>query len=414
MLDLALSNLSSAERNATARHLHLSSRTHRSLTLSALPHLSLERFDKKQYPTCEVVYRGSKDGECFDRAVVPDPPIPWRTLAALAAAGGALESLDIRQCQAEPLLAGAARAATAPVLAATLAGLRCLRVTELAQEEDAAIHDHWPGEAPFNVPLRSHKPVQLQCVGRLISSCSGLTKLVLATHRPHGNMDASFLEGAWTAAATEEEEAAEAEEQGQGQEDEGTHGTQQGVMRLPQLCHLEVEGKIGDFLPTFVGAGGAGSLTSCRMTHQEGLHEMEGVELMSLAACTKLQELLLDRCDVVALGAGSTVPPEHLLRSSAFTKLVLDNCYMAEDVLPAVCVATQLRHLDLRNNQRLVELPAELSSLQQLTFLDISGTGVEELPQQLGKWMPQLQVLGVENTKVTTIPKGLKRCVRKG
>jgi hypothetical protein len=406
MLDLALSNLSRAQLGAVAFELHPTSRTHRSLALSTISHLSLGRFDKEEYPTCEVVYRGSKDGECFDRAVAPNPPAPWRTLAALAAAGGCLQSLDIRQCQAEPLLAGASRAATAPVLAATLAGLRCLRVTELEQDENGPIRDHWPWQS-LPEPLESYKPVQLQCVARLISSCSGLNKLVLSTDAPNG-MDASFLEDVWTA------DPVEAEEQRQEAELQGAHDTAQGVVRLPQLRQLEVKGQIEGFLSSFVEAGAAGSLTSCRIMSRARFDELEVVRLLNLASCSKLQELHLDNCWVTALGAGSTVPPEHLLRSSAFTKLVLDSCYIAQDVLPAVCVATQLRHLDLRNNADLVALPAELSSLKQLTLLDISGTGVEELPQQLGKWMPQLQVLGLENTKVATIPQGLQRCVRKG
>jgi hypothetical protein len=400
MLKVALSNLSQAQQGAFASVLHLTSRTHRSLALSALPHLSLERFDDSQYCTCEAVYRDSLENGCFSRAVVPDPPIPWRTLADLAAAGGVLTSLDIRQCQAEPLLAGATRAATAPVLAAILAGLRCLRVTELEQYEFGGMLDHF-GDGQ---PEHSHKSVQLQCVARLISSCSGLTKLVLEkdTFQPHIPVDVSLFEGVWTATAAEEEE--EEEEQGKGEQgqvakQQGTCGTRPGVVRLPHLQRLEVEGMIRGLVSAVVGAGVAPGLTSCKLSKEELAQD----DIVSLAACSQLQELELD-CDRLEWGAADGLQAfQQLMHSSALTKLELG--LVGASLLPAVSVATQLRHLDLGG----AGVPADLSSLQQLTFLDISGTDVEELPQQLGEWMPQLQVLGVAGTEVAAIPQGLQR-----
>jgi hypothetical protein len=217
----------------------------------------------------------------------------------------------------------------------------------------------------------------------------------------HGhNLDASFLDGVWTAAAGANQAQAACKVQRR--------------PRLPQLRHLEVEGLVIDILPALMGGGGAPDLTSCKLTGQQGFDGTVGVDLMSLAACSKLQKLHLKCCEVWGLEASDTVPSKHLLCSSALTKLVLDSCHVVEPELHAVCMATQLRHLDLRNNQRLVALPAELSSLQQLTFLDISGTGVEELPQQLGKWMPQLQELCMERTNVAAIPQGLRQltCLR--
>jgi hypothetical protein len=280
------------------------------------------------------------------------------------------------------------------VLAATLAGLRCLRVTELEQNEDGRVLGHFGGEQPEE----SHRPVQLRCVARLISSCSGLTKLVLVTAGgDYFNMDATFLEGVVTTAAADQEEMQE-------QQQQGARVTEQGVPWLPQLRHLEVLGTIGRFLPTFVGGGGAPGLISFRMTPDDTEDQQDGEDFTSLAACSKLQELHLEKCDISTL-ASDAVPPEHLLHRSALTKLVLVRCFAEWDVLPVVSVATQLRHLDLRDTG----LPDDLSSLQQLTFLDISGTGVKELPQQLGEWLPQLQVLGVEETEVAAIPQGLQR-----
>jgi hypothetical protein len=413
MLDLALFNLSRAQLATIASELHPTSRAHRSLALSALPHLSLERFDDTQYLTCEVVYWGPLGQGCFARPFVPDVPIPWDTLAALHAAGGALESLDIRQCQAEPLLAGSSKAATAPVVAATLAGLRCLRVTELAHEDDS--WDHFGAEPPEE----SYKQVQLQCVGRLISSCSGLTKLVFATADPECYTDGYFLRDVFTPAAADDEEQVaggqgqEQQQQGE-QQQEGTIGTRQRGLPLPHLRHLEVSGLLEGCLPNIMGTTGLPGLTSCRVTAPQ---EMLLEDFISLAACSKLQELHLGGCFVWSdMGADGLVPIQHLQHNRALTKLVLDDCGVEEPLLRAVCVLTQLRHLDLRDNYRLVVLPPDLSSLQQLTFLDISGTRVEELPQQLGKWLPQLQVLGVDKTQVAAIPQGLQHltCLRAG
>jgi hypothetical protein len=160
----------------------------------------------------------------------------------------------------------------------------------------------------------------------------------------------------------------------------------------------------------FLGAGWAPNLTSCRLRDQQ---EITQEDLVSLAACSELQELELDDCGVQF---NSPIPPQSVLHSSALTKLELARCYLGAADLVAVCGATQLRHLSLRDNNHLEVLPSDLSSLQRLTFLDISGTAVTKLPQQLGSWMPQLQVLGMEGTKVAAIPKGLQQltCLKAG
>jgi hypothetical protein len=289
------------------------------------------------------------------------------------------------------------------VLAATLAGLRSLRITELTEKEDGLVRDHF-GE-DWEPPKESYRPVQLQCVAHLISSCSGLTQLVLELSNPERPVEATSLHGLWAAAAEEGQEVLE-QETGQGVGAAPTAGTGQGVLRVPPLRHLEIRGEISGVLPTFLDLGGASSLTSCKMAWQEDTAEEEQ---LSLAACSGLQELQLEGCTMAI--------PEQLLHNSALTKLVLDTYGVDQPLLCSLCVATQLRHLDLQRchaDRALLVLPPDLSSLQQLTCLDVSGRRVEELPQQLGQWLPQLQVLGVENTKVAAIPTGLQRltCLR--
>jgi Leucine-rich repeat (LRR) protein len=288
------------------------------------------------------------------------------------------------------------------VLAATLAGLRSLRVTEVAHEEGQDMWDHfrdWP-------PEESYKIAQLQSVAKLIHSCSGLTELVLETADPNRAVDVGMLVDAWTPAAEGVEEVGEEAEQQQGDGEGGTAGTGRGGVRLPQLRHLEVAGHLYEgILASLLGAGGAAGLTSCKISSPEG---MDAEDFLSLAACSGLQELDL-ACYIPGLGRSSTVPAQHPLRCSALTKLVLWHGGVEEPGLRAVCVATQLRHLDLECNSQLLVLPPDLSSLQQLTFLGLGETGVAVLPLQLGEWLPQLQVLGVEKTNVAIIPQGLQQ-----
>jgi hypothetical protein len=282
-------------------------------------------------------------------------------------------------------------------------------VTELAHEEGDDMYDHFRGDWPEE----SYKTVQLQRVGDLIRSCSGLTKLVLETADHHHGADTYYLRGISAAeedeeedsfsSSGEEEEEEEEMEQQHGEEEEEAAVTGRGGPWLPQLRRLEVEGFMRGVLPTLLGARGSPHLTSCSITSQE---VMEEEDFDSLAACSKLQELELSYGFQIDLEANL----QRLLPScTALTKLVLDSCGVEEDMLCAVCVATQLRHLDVGRNHWLLVLPPALSSLQHLTFLDINGTGVVELPQQLGKWLPQLQVLGMEDTKVAAIPSSLQR-----
>jgi hypothetical protein len=195
---------------------------------------------------------------------------------------------------------------------------------------------------------------------------------VLETSGPEIEMTASSLLRGWEAAAEEgvqlvvEEEAEQLQVEAAARE---TAGTGQGGLRLPQLRHLEVKGWIVGFLPTFLRAGVASGLISCKIT---SAHDIEH-DLISLAACSGLQELqLVDSCYQTGPWVGDQLAAEHPLRNSALTKLVLDHCDVGEPALRLLCVATQLRHLDLRRNTGVLALPSDLSSLQQLTFLDVS------------------------------------------
>jgi hypothetical protein len=136
--------------------------------------------------------------------------------------------------------------------------------------------------------------------------------------------------------------------------------------------------------------------------------------MLSLAACSGLQEISLDYCG--GSPHGRLVVPEQVLCSTALTKLVLTDCDIVSPL--AVCDATQLRHLEVsapcpKHTQLL-----QLSSVMQLTSLglshDASATSLSELPSGLGFRLPQLQVLDVSNTHVSAFPPGLERltCLR--
>jgi Leucine-rich repeat (LRR) protein len=73
---------------------------------------------------------------------------------------------------------------------------------------------------------------------------------------------------------------------------------------------------------------------------------------------------------------------------------------------------TALRHLNLADNHGFDSIPSDISHLKQLQLLDMSDPGVPELPEELGTWLPQLEVLQVDYTPITAVPKGLTRLTR--
>jgi Leucine-rich repeat (LRR) protein len=97
---------------------------------------------------------------------------------------------------------------------------------------------------------------------------------------------------------------------------------------------------------------------------------------------------------------------DHL---AALTKLAVQGCPLEDMLDPGVCMLTQLRHLYLAGSWDLEELPSEVSSLRHLTLLDVSDTRLQELPAELGTWMPQLEVLVIAHSRMSVLPDHLDR-----
>jgi Leucine-rich repeat (LRR) protein len=74
---------------------------------------------------------------------------------------------------------------------------------------------------------------------------------------------------------------------------------------------------------------------------------------------------------------------------------------------------TALQRLELVECQGEQELSSKwLTLLQQLTYLNLSGSPVKQLPKNLGQALPHLQVLLVANTWCGELPKGMTRLTR--
>jgi Leucine-rich repeat (LRR) protein len=57
----------------------------------------------------------------------------------------------------------------------------------------------------------------------------------------------------------------------------------------------------------------------------------------------------------------------------------------------------------------LEDIPSSISQLQQLQQLNLFRTKVQQLPEELGTWLPQLRVLEARRTEFPTIPHSLSR-----
>jgi hypothetical protein len=376
VLSLAFLHCRPVQKAGCAYALRPLSRQCRLSSLIGVKHLPLHRYTHAQHAAAAAVAAQS--------AAAPHP-IPWWTLGGVCAAGG-LMSLDIRQCQVPALLAGITTAA-APVLAATLAGLRCLRVADLSASDR---------DSPD--PIAS-----LRAVGSLVVSCSGVTKLVLggSDGMGRGQIGTVLIEGMVAAAR-----AAGWEHGGAGPRSTAAAASgQRWPVQLRQLRHLTLKQEIEGFLPALLGSGGAPNLTNFSVT--KGSYSVE--DLLNLAACSALQEINLYNCGGV-MEAPVTLPQE-VLYGSALTKLVVEECTVAAQ--PAISKATQLRSLRLPcSNPCEALLSRPFLDVMQLTLLDIMcdscGGQVYELPHDLSSWMPQLRELDVSINHVTSIPPGLQ------
>jgi Leucine-rich repeat (LRR) protein len=89
-------------------------------------------------------------------------------------------------------------------------------------------------------------------------------------------------------------------------------------------------------------------------------------------------------------GVSAAEALDELTQLTALTKLVVSNCKVDGPVPPGVWTLTQLCHLDVSSSWEQQQLPEHITCLKQLTYLGLSGTGLQELPADLGTWLPQL------------------------
>jgi hypothetical protein len=319
-------------------------------------------------------------GEVELPAAAPDslPAIPWRLVGDLAAAG-TLTSLEISAPQAAPLLlgdpAGNTAAAAGPSLAATLSGLRSLSVWDI------------------------ETPVDLADAEELVSSCSNISELHLdvGVRRPTLNgdlMPPDHSQGLAAAAA----------------------GAGGGVeWHLPHLRSLSLYGGPPWLVNSWLDRLGPANLTAVTLEHRAA----SSIDMARLAACTQLQELQLRHIDTERFGKGKQQALALLLQQlTSLTKLAVHGAQMSivglgGRVLPEVWGLSELRELDLDNSWWLLEVPSQISSLRHLTFLGIKGTLTDELPHQLGVWLPQLECLVADgNRTLAAIPHSLSRLSR--
>jgi Leucine-rich repeat (LRR) protein len=158
---------------------------------------------------------------------------------------------------------------------------------------------------------------------------------------------------------------------------------------------------------------GPAKLTAVKLEHQAAT----GVDLARLAACTQLQELVLRHVSKHHWGVRKgRALSRLLLQLTSLTRFEVLGArgvgLLDGQVPPGVWGLAQLRALDLNRSWQFLELPSGISSLRQLTFLGVTGSRLQELPHQLGAWLPQLQVREADDTALEAIPHGLSRLTR--
>jgi Leucine-rich repeat (LRR) protein len=174
------------------------------------------------------------------------------------------------------------------------------------------------------------------------------------------------------------------------------------LCHLPALRHLELPGRFAPLLEFWLRQPAAAAAAQLTYLDLDCMSARDA-DLGCLAACSGLRELVVQDGD-------ATRPlhlPGDLSRLTAVTSLGV--LWWAQPELPhVVWRLTQLRHLSLqRSNVPGSHLPSDISRLRQLQQLDLGNTNVQELPQELGAWLPQLEGLDIGGTYVGELPQGL-------
>jgi Leucine-rich repeat (LRR) protein len=173
--------------------------------------------------------------------------------------------------------------------------------------------------------------------------------------------------------------------------------------RLPPLRHLAVDGCFHGLLSTWLACPQAAAQLTCLHLTEGGAAAAAG-EVAGLSACSGLRELVVDGYTPVAL-------PADLTRLTGLTQLGLRSWEWA--LVPLVVwdlTTLHTLHVDLLYDN--VRVPSSISNLQQLRALSMRLTGMEELPADLGTWLPHLEELDVSLNPIQALPLGLTRLTR--
>jgi Leucine-rich repeat (LRR) protein len=133
-----------------------------------------------------------------------------------------------------------------------------------------------------------------------------------------------------------------------------------------------------------------------------------------LTSLVGLQELKLEHSGAPHEdSAPDKLPAALTALSSSLTQLSIHKFGLSGSQAEGLATLSALRRLQLVACRGEENLSCKwLTALQQLTFLDLSGSPVEQLPRNLGQALPDLQVLLVANTWCGKLPKGMTRLTR--
>jgi uncharacterized membrane protein YgcG len=244
-----------------------------------------------------------------------------------------------------------------------LAGLRSLKVVDMT--DDAA---------------------DLQQVGRLVGSCSSVSRLTLeaAEYVTESTPLLTAMEDAAAAAAA----AASTAAAGAGL----PRGTRRGSV-LPALRHLELVKPMPGLLVNFIDLVAAPQLQTLVLS--DGA--VRGSDLACLADCPRLCDLELrgDTYDWAPVPSREVVLPHQLTQLGSLTRLVVTGLACDEQVLPMTWRLSELRCLELKGchlQPYPQDILPDISSLRHLTLL-ILPNSVRDATGELGRCLPQLERL---------------------
>lgn len=194
------------------------------------------------------------------------------------------------------------------------------------------------------------------------------------------------------------------------------HTPLQSIPACPELQYLSMDGnqrwleqdglqqlKVFTALETL-------SLKDCRLETLSGLENCKQLRRLSLDGCTcdNWETLLLDIYDLAHLRSLSLNAvrwekvPQRLARLRFIEELSLEQLPESTDwerLFELLTHLPRLKRLHLGHNPNLKQLPAAVLKLKQLEYLDLSYTGIRQLPRELSKnrALQKIKIDGVPN-----------------